>query len=780
MEGPDHRPLHNGVLRNGDGAVRFRSSSEKGTNRSSTEDKPLDRHVSGIPISSSPTFEEDTDPRIYTESTKGDFEDGEGTYTTPAILEEDEEDPQSHAAMTRRAEEILANAKRRLTVRLDEARVSRRRSDFVQNMEGNLNRARSTLQTRASSSMSLYGDQRPETVSQYILRGKGRNPAAFSPTKHRQNKLSSLDEATQGHSRVFSETSVPSSLQTGLLNGQNIGESAGEPSGLGIEEDVAVHDRHSEPSRNWFWNGLARETSLKHAKRPTNGLEALDEDGPAPSFEPQATKADNSEGNDVHAHSIATATFDEQNPPNTGLTRARSTAQMHELREQMQDLKGKISSLKQRAREDNLRRRSLQSLRTPSPFTVAEQWYTGAPLPEDIQREKYRGARLDNIQSANADHHPEAKLQDSGHTPPEAEHRLVKGVDTDALGKEKLQWKGDQDRQEIEGYPTDERKIMNGSPNQKGRLVLVDDTVIAETDGNDQISSSFEETSPIDNETTEDSLYGDQDYHEIPTSPIVERHEDRPDAFDYEHFILSSALGNYSGVGVRRSSSNRKRANSQSSESSVETTKPRYSTGDPIEANNHTNGGHIRKDSVDSVSTDNTFATANEGGGRDEDQDDWTFGHTRAGSRQVEPWRKHITQAGNGDVSKSHPSNGMLKQAGKKHIASVQQGRTNGVSRKSPPAAPQLENGDPPEPPDVLTALLATDAWQEGAPPSRLNLGDRDKELLERLVKSLAKVCSEVQSLASDGSSMYEARVLRRKLDAARRVLDGEMNGEAF
>ena len=41
---------------------------------------------------------------------------GRNTYKTPSILDEDENDPESHAAMTKRAEEILANAKKRLNV----------------------------------------------------------------------------------------------------------------------------------------------------------------------------------------------------------------------------------------------------------------------------------------------------------------------------------------------------------------------------------------------------------------------------------------------------------------------------------------------------------------------------------------------------------------------------------------------------------------------------------------------------------------------------------------
>lgn len=67
---------------------------------------------------------------------------------------------------------------------------------------------------------------------------------------------------------------------------------------------------------------------------------------------------------------------------------------------------------------------------------------------------------------------------------------------------------------------------------------------------------------------------------------------------------------------------------------------------------------------------------------------------------------------------------------------------------------------------------------EEAGPASSLQLGDRDEELVERLVKSLAKVCGHVHESGAEGSQ-YEARVFRRKLDAARRVLDGEMNGEA-
>ena len=628
--------------------------------------------------------------------------------------------------------------------------------------------------------MSSYENRSPEPKSLYTIPSKGRSPGGFSPSKHRQANLPKPDEMKQGHLRIYSETSVPSSLQTGFPNGQSTGEGAEVSNGLGVHgADAASRERHSEPSRNWFWNGLTRDTSLKHANRRANGLQPLNEDGPAPSFEKRMIREDDiEEEKSSDPQSPTAATFDAQRPPDTSLSRARSTTQIHELREHMQDLKGKISTLKQKAKEDNLRRRSLQSLRTPSPFTVAEQWYTGAPLPEDILRDESSSERSRDVRRPIIAENPENDaMQGSSDASPVPEKVVEEKNDERKLVKEISIENRHQDikptKEVVEGIS----ETVNGFPSEKEPLVLVDDPVIFGSNDNaasNDRSPSVKEALPADFEAKEDSLYGDQDYHETSTSPIIERHEDRPDAFDYEHFILNSALGTYSGIGVRRSSSKKKRANSHSSESSVETTKPRNSATETPEVDGLINGGHCRQNSVDSVSTTNTFATANEGTSSD-DQDDWTFGHARAGSRQVEPARKHKAHGSNDSAPNGRPSNGVIANGNKRHITSAQKGYVNGISRKSPP----LENGVPTKPPDLLTVLTATGPWQEGAPPTKLHLGDRDKELVERLVKSLAKVCSQMQALGPEGG-LYEARVFRRKLDAARRMLDGEMNGEAF
>ena len=619
-------------------------------------------------------------------------------------------------------------------------------------MEGNLSRARSTLERRSSSSMSSFSNRAAEPVSLYTLPTKGRSPGGFSPSRHRQANLSMLDETQQGHSRIFSETSVPSTLHT-APNAQSPEDKNIYPHGA----DPAAQERSSEPSRNWFWNGLTRNTSLNHAARHNNGLQPLNEDGPAPeSFEqsPQINEYRDDETFDLETSPKA-ATLEIPNPPSTELTRARSTTQMRDLRDQMQDLKGKISTLKQRAKEDNLRRRSLQSLRTPSPFTAAEQWYTGQPVTEAGQSPAQGLGLTEGPTVPEAEDTPnEAVSEEFGQIPPATTE------------EEDATWNGNPHIEEPLPQPKNQEEeptprssqvdiiTYHKSPMQSPaeRLIIIDDP------------------STVDFEGKENSLYGDQDYHETFAEPVVERHEDRPDAFDYEHFILHSAIGSYSGVGVRRSSSMRKRS-SDSSASSVETTKPRNSksevNGHASNGNESSSGGsHVRKDSIESVSTVNTFATATEGkpSPRSDDDDDWTPRQTMAGSWQPEMKKQRVNGL-----------NGSPKSRNKKHIASAYKASRNEMK---PPGG----KASPTQPPDLLsyiTSIARPDPLEEGGPVKPLQIGDRDRELVERLVGSLAKVCANLHKLGVEGA-IYEARVCRRKLDTARRMLDGEVNGEAF
>lgn len=115
-------PFRNGVLAQSDGPPRLRSNSERGHGRIQFNNSRLSFRPNGEERATpSPYLQEDTNGiGLERLSESPEEEDGPSynTYTAPSILDEDEDDPESHAAMTRRAEEILANAKKRLTVSL--------------------------------------------------------------------------------------------------------------------------------------------------------------------------------------------------------------------------------------------------------------------------------------------------------------------------------------------------------------------------------------------------------------------------------------------------------------------------------------------------------------------------------------------------------------------------------------------------------------------------------------------------------------------------------------
>ena len=114
-------PFRNGVLSRNDGPTVVRSNSERGNGRIKYENSRLSYRPSGEgPINSPPALRDDENHigmGRLAESPEQEENMVHNTYKTPSILEEDEDDPDSHAAMTKRAEEILANAKKRLTVR---------------------------------------------------------------------------------------------------------------------------------------------------------------------------------------------------------------------------------------------------------------------------------------------------------------------------------------------------------------------------------------------------------------------------------------------------------------------------------------------------------------------------------------------------------------------------------------------------------------------------------------------------------------------------------------
>lgn len=285
-------------------------------------------------------------------------------------------------------------------------------------------------------------------------------------------------------------------------------------------------------------------------------------------------------------------------PAEKGLSRSASTSHMRDIKDQVNDLKGKISSLREQARADSLKRSSLQSLRTPSPFTHSKigQWYTGTvqnsePTPhiENMAIPSWSGdsAGEDSFWDGDLGAHDRGPMEiesldnDVGRDVDELEHQ---SDDLEQFSPDPFEYdfpRGAQD-------DSDDMHTENGDAEEDG--VLVEEP-------------GFEDKNAVDDGDDAVSDSGDSIYHESVQHNIS--HEDREDAFDYEHFFLHSAMGTISQRMARRGSDA-----SNSSEDSVETTRG------PIAESDDTDQESLpsikRRGSEASISTMDTFATAEE------------------------------------------------------------------------------------------------------------------------------------------------------------------------
>ena len=206
------------------------------------------------------------------------------------------------------------------------------------------------------------------------------------------------------------------------------------------------------------------------------------------------------------------------------LTRSRSAMPIRAVRDQMEDLRGRISSLQRKAREDHLKRRSLQSLRTPSPSTAAERWYLGA----DVGVGDERLALIRHV--------------------PRPESTVIE-LSSDGAGS----YRGEDGPPSPREPPEDQE----GGRGEKlgSRPGLVDDHNGAH--GMDEPTKpDHDDPKPTRSKAVEIPEEGekgansvvvvDDDRETEYAATMGERHEDRADAFDYEHFFLHSGMGHYS------------------------------------------------------------------------------------------------------------------------------------------------------------------------------------------------------------------------------------------
>ena len=314
----------------------------------------------------------------------------------------------------------------------------------------------------------------------------------------------------------------------------------------------------------------------------------------------------------------------------------------------------------------------------------------------------------------------------------------------------------------------------------------------------------------------DDSVYEDAQHEQKP----VVAHEDREDAFDYEHFFLHSALGTYS-------SGRRGSASSETSTSSVETAKgPALMSGDSEDEFNHEyalyppptpetperlkkveRNLHRRAPSDESVSTLATYATA------DEDPADeypvspvdephrhlGSFDHRPVSPLENDPWSCRIPQipfsVGDQCSSRTSPRPSSrpgtaVRRAVRRNSGSDRADSGVGISDRSAgsidsqrplskSSTPKLTASRSP-----ISAVTSPSTSPRGefrqdpvsvAVNALLNaegrqLGLRNKAVVFGVVESLRKV---VNMLQQEDEASYESRILRRRLDVAKAALDG-------
>lgn len=719
-----------------------------------------------------------------------------------------EENEHTSAILSQRAEEILANAKKRLNLMEGNLRGAR---DLVTPLTtANLKRATSvgssvisSMPPYGSGPPHVHGPQRYESPSRQQYRKL--QAQASSPTMGR--------DFQSGHLRGASETNVPDRAHTALDRTASpisakgrIPVKANDPSWSN-----ALRGSRSYDSFGTVGLGVTSGRDRMHSRgSPDSTLEPLTED-------------------DGYYHAMSDRSSN-GTARQEALPLRRSSSQAEALRDQMSSLRGKISSLKEKAREDSLRRQSMLNLREPSPLNNAnghapELFYTSS--------QGYGSPVLDT--NAGVGH----SSQDNSPVTPQSAQKLLepKGVFTgsrNAFAEQELAVRTHQQPQDGNGSSrrSSQRPRRPGTSIQPGYSHTRTPSGTAIVQSSKQRYSHhqvYRARNDPENDTNEGSVYheahgrrdedigvardgssmdgkddersetGNTVYEDAkseshPAPPVV-AHEDREDAFDYENFFLHSAM-----QAVRRASNS-----SEETASSTETARGPTAPGAEADEGDQEIDGlddmypppspetperlreierslHKRTFSDESVSTEATFATATEGRASPDPVSkrtslNWPMAPEPIQRPSTAIQLKHpsLSPIALSDSSSERADSGV----GLPHRPSSSQSARRPAPRSltssksafspnvgsiacplSPPMSPRMLK-DPAT--TVVQALLAPTAQQ---------LGLKDKALLYGLVESLTKVCHALQE-GQEGD--YESRMLRRRLDEAKRVLDGRI-----
>ncbi|TDZ29671.1 hypothetical protein C8035_v004987 [Colletotrichum spinosum] len=640
-------------------------------------------------------------------------------------------DRHSTTLISRRAEQILANAKRRLTT-----------------MEGNLSRARSSLSV-STPSMSSFD-------------GAGSTP---SPPMIRSATSATSPSSIYGHVRMSSDSSVKNEV------GTSGGVQRRSASALGAAGGYRQPIPTRKISHNSSLEGLSSAQPVQSRFKAAHeiALEPLGEDEVSTEFHSGSDST-------TRRNSLLSPVL---NGPAKSLTRSASAAQMRDIKDQVMDLKGKISSLREQARADSMRRRSLQSLRTPSPFTHAhvDQWYSGSqkdpspPLTATSEQSPWH----EDLASVNGD---------------------AQAKDASIVAEEPRD-----DESVVGDYEAAQEAIRQEERRKALEAIQANAPVDSDSDVSDMhTEDGFEDSLQVQEGDGYDSESGDSLYHDTYQTPVS--HEDREDAFDYEHFFLHSAMGT---ISQQRMALQGSRRGSFSSDGSVETTRGPVASDESIRPK-----AVQRRGSGDTTSTIESFATAHEGrssrvsnAGVEEEvrQGVLTPPSVSPISERTESpptaKRSAVASINGGEVLEEMRSRAragstafrrpMSTQATMGHRAGTASFDSTGTNRSfplvgkarvsvggvlTPQGSPELELKTIS---DALMSETASICDKESfhgpdqiAPMQQL--AKEDQILVERFVASLGRC---VLGLSEAGKASVEGRMYRRRIDMARRTLEG-------
>lgn len=654
----------------------------------------------------------------------------------------------------------------------------------MQNMEGNLTRARSSLYITPSGVMSSIHSSSPLSRPNPSAQNDPRilPQLGVSPATHRQPYAAV--GSNPGHSRAYSENSIASSLRSTAFPTQ--------PAIPSQYIDKRAEGSRSSPPSNRSQDITREEARLSGISSsfgrssPSHGvyLEPLGEDEAIPEFDMDH----------VDIRFSLEEEFLNSGDDHQGLTRSTSSLQMRDLRDQMHDLKGRLSVLRDRTRDDTMKRRSLQSLRTPSPFTAAEQWYTTDKnyVAPGLSTDAGVGHPSSGKKTEGVNHiidDSPFEVMDGG----VARHPEHANSETASIYEEAS-----------EGHYVEDF----ADSHDPGTFQVLQDESLERTTANDNYEEPGEEANEYEEPGDEvDNDYNDEigshdelDVYESDASIYHDAtsisHEDREDAFDYEHFFLHSAMGTINQQRLER-------RGSFSSDSSVETTRgPQTATLDdnaPSHLNKSSSLGLLRSESAASISTMDTFATAVEGlePEIDDQEDPYDYAVQQAVAlpvRSITPdvVRRSIvespiktsprsgrqTPAGETDRPTSaiyNPGDRDDKNIHRPSVASSDSFQSTGTTRNFP-----LVNKSTSHKSVGSNSILdyrsgqQNDSLPDGgrslASPVQM-LPREDQLLVEKLVTSLGNCVSGLQD-APTGSS--DVALWRRRLEEARKILNGE------